>query len=132
MISHYEKFRLLDENKANEFYAEVNWDSEDKKSNESKLVRFTFPDGKQAIVKRELLNAFLFAIGSEEDQRKMIPQTFETVHQYTTVLGIKASKPIEKGEMINFPVNLSIPCSVLKQDVIGSIPKPKKKWNLFK
>ncbi len=128
MIENYEKFRLVDENKVNEFYAEVNWDLKDKDSNQCKLIRFTFPDGKQAVIKRDLLNAFLFAIGRQEDQVKMIPQTFEQVHQYKTVLGIKASKNIAEGEMINFPIDLSIPCSLLKQDVIGAIPKPKKSF----
>lgn len=128
MIENYEKFRILDENKTNEFYAEVNWDSEDKKSNNCKLIRFTFPDGKTSVVKTSLLNELLFTIGDPEAQRKLIPQTIETVHKYTTVLGIKATKNIEKGEMINFPVSLSVPCATLKTQVIGSVPKPKKKW----
>jgi hypothetical protein len=128
MIEHYEKFRLLDENKQNEFYAEVNWDSEDKKSNQCKLIRFIFPDGKTAVVKKDLLNSLLFTIGTEDEQRNMIPQTLETVHQYQTVLGVKATKNIGKGEMLNFPVNLSIPCATLRHDIIGNVPKPKKKW----
>lgn len=128
MIENYEKFRLLDENKANEFYAEVNWDVKDKKSNKCQLVKFIFPDGKTCVVKKELLNTMLFAIGTAEEQRNMIPQTLETVHEYKTVLGIKATKNIEKGEMINFPISLSIPCNLLKQDIIGGIPKKKKPW----
>src|SRR3990167_176864 len=128
MIDYYEKFRLLDENKENEFYAEVNWDSEDKKSNQSKLIRFTFPDGKTAVVKKELLNTMLFAIGTEDEQRQMIPQTLETVHHYKTLLGIKANKEIAKGEMLNFPIELSIPCATLRKEIISGIPKPKKSW----
>lgn len=125
MLVDYEKFRILDENKQNEFYAEVNWDKNEPKVKNCQLIRFTFPDGKVAIVKKELLNEMLFYIGTEEEQRKMIPQKVETVHAYKTVLGIKATKDIAKGEMINFPVSLSIPCTMLNQEIIGGIKKPK-------
>lgn len=89
----------------------------------------TLPDKSVVFVSRKVLLEILFAIGKPEDQQKMIPQTLETVHHYSTVLGIKANKDIHKGEMINFPVELSVPCATLRQDVIGSVPKGAKIGN---
>ena len=115
MISDFDKFILSDENKENDFTVEVNWNPNDPKSNHSQLVRFTFPDGKQSIVKRDLLNAILFAIGKPEDQRKMIPQTLQPVHHWEKKLAIVAKKDIAKGEQIIVGVNGSIPCLLTKE-----------------
>lgn len=117
MIQTYEKFRLPDENKQNDFYMEVNWNPEDKKTNDCKLIKVTFPNGKSAIIKREYLNQILFAIGNPEDQKKLIPQNFETVHWRETVLGIKATKDIKKDEMINFPIKISFPCTLVREAI---------------
>lgn len=121
MISHHEKFELPDQNKAHNFHLEVNWNTNDPITNECKVVKFTFPDGKQAFVRREHLHSILFAIGRLEDQGKLIPQKQETIRNIETVLGIKASKHIEKGEMINVRVKIPIPLS--QQETIGSAPK---------
>ncbi len=125
MITHYEKFRLIDENKENEFTAEVNWNPKDKDSNESKLVKFTFPDGRTAIIKREHLLGMLFAISAEDEQRKMIPQKITRVRNYETVLGIKASKDIYKDEMIN--VRVKIPINLGEDEIISDINSTLKK-----
>lgn len=123
MLDTYEKFQLVDEDKKNNFFIEVNFKLDDELTNGCKILRVTFPNGDVSYLKREYLNELLFAIGKPEDQQKMIPQTLETVHHYKTVLGLKATKDISKNEMINFPINLSIACSSLRQDVIGSLPK---------
>ena len=124
MLKEYEKFHLIDVNEAStNIFLEVNWNSKDELTNDCKVLRLTLPDGKQYFISRKILLEILFAIGKPEDQQKMIPQTLETVHHYKTVLGIKATKQIGKGEMINFPIELSVPCSALRQDVIGKLPK---------
>lgn len=123
MIETYEKFRIEDQDKKNDFFIEVNW-SDDKDVKECRILKITFPNGEKAFIKRENLNAMLFAIGRKEDQRKMIPQKIETVHHYKTVLGIKATKDIHKGENINFPVEMTVPCSFTKE-MIGEF-KPGK------
>lgn len=122
MINDYEKFVLPDENKEKNVIVEVNWNLKDEKVKGCKVLRFTFPNGDAMLVKREYLNQILFAIGNPEDQRRMIPQNMETVHWRETVLGIKATKDIRKGEMINFPIKISFPCTLVKE-VIGE-----KEW----
>ena len=119
MLKTHEKFRFVDENKDNEFYAEVNWNPKDKDSNECKLIKFTFPDGKISVIRRDVLNSVLFAIGTEEDQRKMIPQKLTEVRWYESVLSVRAKKDIQKGELVTFPIKLSIP--PIEQEVISGI-----------
>lgn len=130
MLKQHEKFRLIDQAGKQDFYCEVNWRENDEETNECKIFKFTFPDGTECHVERKHLLEILFACGKEEDQRNMIPQTLETIHHYKTVLGIKATKDVHKGEMINFPIELSVPCGALRQDVIGSLPKEYKKGKL--
>lgn len=120
MLTEYQKFQLPDENGNQHIVAEVNWREDDIKTNESKIIRFTMPDGEKAYVKRENLNQVLFAIGRPEDQQKMIPQKIETVHHQMVQLGITAHKDIRKGEKINInPITVSVPCTIAKE-FIGS------------
>ena len=127
MLTEYEKFRFLDKANKNTFFAEVNWEPENELINKCQLFKFTFPDGKVSFVERKHLLEMLFACGRPEDQRNMIPQTLETIHHYKTTLGITANRDIHKGEAINFPIDLSIPCSALRQDVIEKLPKEYKR-----
>ena len=127
MITSHEKFNIIDPKLGSQdFFWEVNWNPNDEATNECKVIRMTLPDKSIVFVSRKVLLEILFAIGKPEDQQKMIPQTLETIHHYKTVLGIKASKDIGKGEMINFPIELSVPCAALNQDVIGGVPKGAK------
>ena len=127
MLKSHEKFNIVDSNMASQnFFWEVNWNPKDELTNDCKVVKMTLPDKSVVFVDRKILLEVLFAIGKPEDQQKMIPQTLETIHHYKTVLGIKATKEIAKGEMINFPVELSVPCAALNQDVIGAVPKGAK------
>jgi len=119
MLTTYEKFRLVDEGKNNEFYAEVNWNPKDPKSNDCKLIKFTFPNGETCTVRRDVLVSVLFVMGTEEQQRKMIPQKITEVRYWETVLGIKANKDIKKGENINVPVKLKLP--PIEKEIIDSI-----------
>ena len=117
------------DNASQDIFWEVNWNPEDQKTNQCKVIKMTLPDGSVKFISRKILLEILFANGKAEDQQKMIPQTLETIHHYKTVLGIKATKDIGKGEMINFPVELSVPCAALNQDVIGEVPKGAKVMN---
>lgn len=127
MLTTHEKFRMIDENKQNEFFVEVNRNPKDPKSNECKLVIFTHPDGTETTVKREHLISMLFTFGTEDQQRNMIPQRITEQTFYKTVLGIKATKDIAKGEMINVPVQIPLPTR--EHDVIGSIKSIKNKYS---
>lgn|SRR3990167_8829459 len=127
MLTEHEKFRMIDESQKNDFFIEVNWEENNEELNNCKILKVTFPDGTISYLQRKYLLEVLFAIGKAEDQQKMIPQTLETIHHYKTVLGIKAKNDIHKGEMINFPIELSVPCSALKQEVIDKLPKEYKK-----
>lgn len=119
MIEGYEKFRLSDEGKNNEFFVEVNWDEKNDKTNKCQILKFTFPDGTESFIRREYLNAMLFAISSEEDQRKMIPQTITKVRWHETVVGVKATKDIAKGEQVVFPIKLS--CQFVQENEVGRV-----------
>lgn len=118
MILQYEAFTLHDEAKENDITAEVNWDTTDQKTKDSQVVRMTFPDGKQAFINRDELNFLLFAIGKEEDQRKMIPQKLQPVHHWEKTLQLKAKTDIPKGGDIVVKVHGSIPC-LLTKEIIG-------------
>lgn len=111
MIKTYEKLRIVDEAKDNDFFAEVNWESTDERTGGCKIIKFTFPNGQTAFVKRELLNAFLFTIGSADDQRDMVPKKIIRTKEYETVVSIEATKDIFKGQKITFPLKLSLPMS---------------------
>ena len=127
MLKQHEKFSLVNpDNASQNIFWEVNWNPDDHATNQCKVIKMTLPDGSVKFVSRKVLLEILFAIGKPEDQQKMIPQTLETIHHYKTVLGIKATKEIAKGEMINFPIELSVPCAALQQDVIGGVPKGAK------
>lgn len=118
MIQGHEAFQIEDSNGKNHLTLEVNW-SEDSKVKDCQLVKVTMRTDKgdyTAIIRRDLFYSFLFAIGRAEEQREIIPQTLTKVRWLETVLGIKATKDIRKGEMINVPVKLSIPLE--KQAVI--------------
>ena len=129
MIDTHEKFFLKDEYGRNNVYFEVNWNPEDKDINECKIVKVTFPDKSTAHIKREYLNAMLFAISNAEDQRKMIPQKIRRVRWYETVVSVKAKNDIRKGEKITFPIKLSLP--TIDEEKIGSLNIPKNKEGIL-
>lgn len=109
MIKGYEKFRVPDENKGEPIVVEVNWNPYDKTVTDCKLIRIILPGGHTAVVKKEHLNAILFAIGNEEEQRKMIPQVTRRSKWYETVVSVKATKDIKKGQELTFPIKLTLP-----------------------
>lgn len=119
MIKHHEKFLMPDENKLKSFFIEVNWMSKDPKTNECKVLKVTFPNGDEVMLRKEYLAAVLFAIGTEEEQRNLIPQEITHNRWYETTVSVKAKKDIHKGEEITFPIKLSLPA--LKEEKVGSL-----------
>lgn len=131
MISEYTKFKIPDQANRNDLIAEVNWES-DQKTAECKVIKLTLPSGDKLFVKREDLNEILFAIGSPSDQKSLIPQKVETVHWRKTILGIKARKDIHKGEMVNFPIEISFPCTIAQEFIGGAAMKKDAKEEVKK
>lgn len=82
----------------------------------------TLPDGKEYFIEKEILLGILWVIGNREEQQKMVPQKLTRVKWYETVLGIKATKDIHKGEMINVPIKLTLPAE--ESDIISEIRRP--------
>lgn len=121
MIQGHEKFRIPDENKTHELQVEVNWNPTDTKTNKCKMLKLIFPNGNEALVKREHFQAIVFALSEPESQRKMIPQTISNTRWYETVVSVKAKKNIQAGEEITFPIKLTLP--TLEDEVIGEMKR---------
>ena len=128
MLDTHEKFRMVDKSGKNDFFFEVNWNPKDVKSNDCQVFRVLFPDGggKEAYIDRKHLIEMLFACGSPEEQQNMIPQTLTTVHYHRTMLGVKVKKDIQKGEMMNFPIEIPCEFHSKREQVLGK-PKVAKK-----
>lgn len=128
MLTEHHKCNFIDQSDKHAFTAEVNWEPDNEKTNNSKIVKLHCEDGKYAYIKREHLLEFLFAIGQPEDQQKMIPQTLTSTRWYETVLSIKATKNIRKGEEIVFPIKLSLP--PIEQEIIAEAKRTAIKTNI--
>ena len=124
MLKERAKFNFEDKARKNNFTGEVNWNENDIDTNESKVIKFTFPNGDVSFVDRNHLNQFLFFIGTPEDQGKMIPQKFSTVRTHEGLMRMKAKKRIEIGEEI--VSGYSIVCDNVKvEEVIGKVKSNK-------
>lgn len=119
MLKTHEIIRIPDENRLHDLQLEVNWSPKDKATNECKFIRVHFPDGKVGTIKKEHLNAALFAFGTAEEQRKMVPQTTKRVKWYETVVSVQAKKDIRKGEAITFPIKITLPS--VEEEAIAEI-----------
>ncbi len=129
MITNYEKFRLIDENKQKEFFIEVNWDKKDEHINNCKILKITFPNGEEMLLKKEYLNSLLFLIGTADEQQKMIPQVIRRSKWYETVISVKAKKDIKKGENITFPLKITLPS--VEQEAIAGIKKEQRESKIL-
>jgi hypothetical protein len=124
MEKNYNKFRLVDQAGKKDLIIEVNWNEKEEETNGSKVLKLTYPNGENAYVKREYFNSLLFVLGTPEEQQKMIPQKLTKARWYETVLSVKATKDIKKGENITFPIKLTMP--VQEEEIIGKIAKGRK------
>lgn len=122
MLKSPQRFLLPPDNKhgGKQFHVDVNWE-DNVKTNECKVLRFTFPDGTHAFVERQHLMEMMFAIGSYEEQKDLVPQKLTRSRWYETTVGVKATKDIRKGEMINFPIKLSLPDQT--DEILGPVWK---------
>ena len=119
MLKGYEKLQILDaDDKPTGMTIEVNW-SEAPHVTDCKLLRITFPDGKQTMVKKGMFLGFLWAIGSVEEHKKMIPQTLTKVRWYETVVSVKVKRDIKAGENLTFPIKITLP--KIEEEALGEI-----------
>lgn len=109
MLEDFNKFLLKDQSGKNDLTVEVNWNPKDELTNECKIVKIKLPNGKESFVSKDDLNAMLFIIGTRAERTKMLPITINKSKWYETVLSLKATKDIAKGEQITFPIKLSLP-----------------------
>ena len=120
MIKGYEKLRIPDETKVNDVLMDVNWNPHDKETIDCKMIRLTV-GGKTAVIRKDHFMGFLFAIGNEEEQRKMIPVVERRSRWYETMITVKAKKDIHKGEDLTFPLKLTLP--TLEQEALSELKK---------
>jgi len=126
MLEEYQKFKMLDlSGKGNHFFIEVNWNPEDEKTNQCKVLKVTFPNGDTAFIKKELLLSLLWVIGKRSEQRKMIPQKITKVRHYITTLWVQIKQDMKKGDILKIPVNISLPA--VSEEVIAELKKDAKK-----
>ena len=121
MLKSYQKFRMMDKSKKNDFFIEINWNLEDEVTNDCKVFKITFPNGKESFIDKKHLLEVLFVAGSVEEKRQMIPMKLQSVHEREVKLSLKATKDIKKGEAINLkPIFISVPCDK-SEEVIGEL-----------
>ena len=114
---------MMDKALKNDFFIEINWNAEDEKTNECKIFKITFPDGKEAFIEKKHLLEILFVAGSVEEKRDLIPMKLQPVHEREVKLSLIAKKDIKKGEAINIkPILISIPCDK-SEEIIGDLNK---------
>ena len=121
MIQGHEILNLPDKSGKHKFTAEVNWEPENERTNNCKVIRLKCGHGEESYISRNDFLSFLWLIGKSEDHMKMVPQKLTTVRRYETVVGAIAQKNIQKGEMINMKV--SIPLPAVEEEVIGDVKK---------
>lgn len=120
MISEYTKLKLIDKAKKNDFIMEVNWE-DNEKTNECKVIKFTFPDGKKAFIDKENLYSLLFIMGTRQEQTKLVPQTITQVRHYKTTMYVQLTKDTKKGEILKVPVDISLPS--VSEEVVAELKK---------
>ena len=100
-------------------HLEVNWNPLDEATNNCKKVKVVHADGQEVVINFDNLLASVFAMGKNEDQTRMVPHQISSVRNYQTTLGIKASKDIKKGDMINVRVSIPLPLTQEQTVLLG-------------
>ena len=119
MLKGYEKLQILSaDDKPTGMTIEVNW-SKDPEITECKVLKITFPDGKVSYVKKGMFLGFLWAIGSTEEHKKMIPQTLTKVRWYETVVSVRVKRDVKAGENLTFPIKITLPSQ--SEEALGEI-----------
>ena len=81
----------------------VNWNEAVKPA---KYIKFSV-GGNECVVKKEHFLHLAFTLANEREQDKLIIADVTEVFNRDTMITIKASKLIQKGESINIPVTIS-------------------------
>lgn len=121
MLDEHEKFEMKDESGTNHFFMEVNWNPENKNINQCKIIKFTFPGGKTAFIKKEHLHALLFALGTPDEQQKMIPVKLTQVRHWISDLYLTMTKDVKRGDIVKTKVDITLPS--VSEEVIGEFAK---------
>lgn len=123
MLETYERFTLPLKGIHKPIIAEVNWDLEDEDIKNCRTIRFVFPDGTKGYMKKDHLFAMLFAMGSEREQEKIVPQTITKTRHYITDLWIKVPSGAKGGDTLKTRVNISLPS--VTQEVYADVSRSK-------
>lgn len=85
---------------------EVNWNSLVRKKG---YIKISIGD-KTAVVDKQQLWSILFMLGSAEEQEALVsPFMKQTkVTKYFKIIGVTATKTIQKGEMLNVPLEFTL------------------------
>lgn len=122
MLIEHEKFVIADTiGSGKHFFIEVNWQNDDPRTNECKVLKITFPNNDVIYMKKEHLMGMLFAIGNPAEQRQMTPQVIRRSRWYETIISVKAKKNIKQGQNITFPLKISLP--TVEEEVIAEMKK---------
>lgn len=69
----------------------------------------------ESIVKYTDLFSFMFALGTKEQQAKMIPIQEEKGIEYMKKVGVRATKDIKEGEELIFNIKIHVPTVIEEQ-----------------
>ena len=104
MISDSRKLNIQDySGEGNDLEVLVNWNEVVKPA---KYVKFSI-GGKECVVKKEHFLHLAFILADEREQVKLVIADVTEVFNRDTVITIKATRLIQKGEDINIPVTIS-------------------------
>ena len=123
MIQEHSKYNFPDLAKQNDLSFEVNYLDQDEVKN-CQIIKWICGD-KHGFIERKYLYEFLWAIGKRTDQQKMIPQKVRKTRYIEKFVGVKTTKDIRKGEMLNFKIKLEVPLS--EEEIYGEIQRSKSK-----
>lgn len=121
MLKEYTKYRFPDLSSKNDLIFEVNYKNDDE-TKDCKIIKWKI-DEKEGFIQRKHLFEFLWFIGTQEDHRKMIPQTIRKTRYIEKFVGVKVTRDIRKGEMLNFKIALDVPLS--EEELMAEVKKGK-------
>ena len=110
MIKGNRKLALQDlSNRGNDVSLEVNWNRSRAVKN-CKHIKVKIGDGAEAIISQNHLFALLMAISPPKEQERMVENymDYQEVRNHQTVVDIKASVDIQKGQIFSVPMTISV------------------------
>jgi len=111
MIKGHRKLSIQDlANRGNDVSLEVNWnDTTDIKGCQYIKLQVGL-DGEEAVIKRDHLFEVLMLMADEKQQERMVGNymTYQKVKNYSTTVGIMVKNAVEKGQVVQIPLTISI------------------------